>query len=110
GGIFMLCCLALLPMPALSAHSSDKSPGAAVRSVAASLWQMLKTRPGFLSAFICLLPLGTGAAGGTLTQADVAATWGAGASDIELVQGLFAGLVTALGCFAGGWVCDRLNP
>ena len=109
GGLFMLCCLALRALPHVPAHTSGKTAGAAVAEVAGGLWGMLKTRIGFLSAFLCLLPIGTGAAQGTLVQAKVAAYWGATDTHVELVQGLLAGLITAIGCFAGGWVCDRLN-
>jgi hypothetical protein len=71
---------------------------------------MLKTRGGLLSAILCALPVGTGAAQGTLTQAKVAAVWGAGADQVALVQGLLVGLITAVGCFAGGALCQRFHP
>jgi hypothetical protein len=63
-----------------------------------------------LSAFLCFLPLGTGAAQGVLSQAGVAGLWGAGANEVALVQGLFAAAATTAGCFAGGWLCDRIHP
>ena len=59
---------------------------------------------------MCVLPIATGAAQGTLTQAAVAAHWGAGAQHVGLVQGLLSGLITAFGCFIGGWICNRMNP
>ena len=62
-----------------------------------------------LTAILCILPVATGAAQGTLTQAAVANFWGAGAGHVELVQGLLAGVITAVGCFIGGWVCNRMN-
>jgi MFS transporter, PAT family, beta-lactamase induction signal transducer AmpG len=71
---------------------------------------MIRARAGMLTAILCILPVATGAAQGTLTQADVAAYWGAGAGHVELVQGLLAGVITAAGCFIGGWVCNRMNP
>jgi len=111
GAIFLACCAALLPLPEVSAHSGERgSPGAAAREVAGNLWRMLKTRVGFLSAFLCILPIGTGAAQGTLAQAAVAAQWGAGSNEVALVQGLLAGLVTAVGSFSGGWLLARMNP
>jgi len=107
--IFMACCVALLPLPDVKAHASDKSPVEAVKTVATGLWSMIKTRVGFLTALLCMLPVSTGAAQGPLAQAAVAAYWKAGASQVELVQGLLSGLITALGCFVGGWACDRMN-
>ena len=109
GTLFIACCLALLPLPSVKAHASDKRPLAAVKSVVTGLGGMLKTRTGFLTGFLCMLPVATGAAQITLTQANVAGHWGAGADQVELVQGLLAGLITAFGCFAGGWICDRMN-
>jgi hypothetical protein len=37
----------------------------------------------------------------------VAALWGAGAREVELVQGVLSGLVSMAGCLAGGWACAR---
>ena len=109
GVLFMACCFALLWLPDVPAHVTNQKPLQAVRAVSTSLWTMVKTRDGFLTAFLCMLPVATGAAQGTLTQATVAEHWGAGAGDVELVQGLMAGFITALGCFGGGWVCHRMN-
>ncbi len=109
GALFMLCCLALRFTPVVS-HARAAGPFAAVRQVARDLWAMLKTKGGVLSAILCVLPVGTGAAQGTLTQAKVAAFWGAGADQVALMQGLVAGLVTAVGCFAGGALCQRFRP
>jgi PAT family beta-lactamase induction signal transducer AmpG len=110
GGLFMLCCLALRFTPTLVAHAKPGGAFAAMRQVARDLWAMLKTRGGLLSAILCVLPVGTGAAQGTLTQAKVAVFWGAGADQVALMQGLFAGLITAVGCFAGGYLCERVRP
>jgi hypothetical protein len=71
---------------------------------------MLRTRAGILAALLCFLPMASGAASIVLTQATVAARWGAGASAVETVQGLSAGVVMTLGCFAGGWICQRVEP
>ena len=71
---------------------------------------MLKTRPGFLSALLCLLPIGTGAAQGVLAQEDIAAYWGAGADEVAFTQGLAALPVIMLGCFTCGWLCKRFHP
>ncbi|MCX5748237.1 MAG: hypothetical protein NT062_37775 [Proteobacteria bacterium] len=45
-----------------------------------------------------------------LTQGTVAELWHATASHVALVQGYTAAVVTAAGCFAGGWLCTRLTP
>ncbi len=108
--LFMLCCFALSATPKVAAHVKHGSAFAAVKHVAKDLWVMLKTKGGLLSAILCVLPVGTGAAQGTLSQAEVAAFWGAGAEHVELMQGLVSGLVTTVGCFAGGYLCERFHP
>jgi hypothetical protein len=110
GTLFMLCCLALRFTPALAAHARTGGALAAVTGVVRDLQAMLRTKGGLLAAVLCVLPIGTGAAQGTLTQAKVAAFWGAGADQVALVQGLLAGLVTTVGCFAGGYLCQRAHP
>ena len=109
GGVFMLCCLPLLLVPDVKPHVSHVKPIEAMKQVAVGLWQMVKTRIGFLTGLLCMLPVGTGAASSVLTQAAVASHWGATTGDVVLMQGMFAGSITMVGCFAGGWICDRIN-
>lgn len=109
GALFIACCLALIPLPHVPAHVKNQKPVDAVKTVALGFWEMIKARVGVLTALLCILPIATGAAQGTLTQASVAAFWHADAEHVELVQGLLAGFITALGCFLGGWVCQKMN-
>ena len=60
------------------------------------LKQLLSERGGMLAAFLLLMPIGTGAASGVLTQAAVAARWGADANAVALTQGGLSGVVTAV--------------
>lgn len=110
GALFMACCLALLALPPLPAEGHATSVGEATRQVFRDIAGMFKTRSGFLSSLLCFLPVGTGAAQSVLTQAEVAAHWGAGDTEVALVQGWLNGIITALGCFAGGWLCQRFAP
>jgi MFS-type transporter involved in bile tolerance (Atg22 family) len=110
GGLFMACCAALLAVPSAEKHVHTGGVATAIRGVFGDIREMVRTQGGVLSALLCALPVGTGAAAGVLTQAEVAAHWGAGDTDVALLQGVFAGVVTAVGCFAGGWLCDRLRP
>lgn len=107
---FMACCLALQFVPDVRSHRPAGGVVGATTSVVRDVWQMLKTRPGFLSALLCVLPIGTGAAQGVLAQAEVAAYWHAGAAEVGLSQGLLQGFVITAGCFGGGWLCDRFHP
>lgn len=107
---FMACCIALNWVPDVQSHKPAGGVWGATMTVARDVWAMLKTRGGFLSALLCSLPIGTGAAQGVLAQAEIARHWGAGATEVGLVQGLFGGVVVTIGCFAGGWLCDRFHP
>jgi MFS transporter, PAT family, beta-lactamase induction signal transducer AmpG len=108
GVLFLCCSFALYATPVISAHAG--SIGAAVRAVQSDLVTMLKTRGGLTAALLCFLPVGTGAAQGLLGNEKIAALWGAGDDDVALVQGVYAGVVTAAGCFAGGALCKRIHP
>lgn len=109
GTIFMATCLVLRLLPDVASHENH-GVGLAVKGVLKDLGHMVKTRGGVLAALLCALPVGTGAAQVVLTQANVAGYWGASSTEVALVQGLFAGFVTAAGCFAGGWLCKRFHP
>jgi len=110
GALFLLCCFALRFTPPQLGEREALGAGTAIRRVVGDLRAMLRTKGGLLSAILCALPIGTGAAQGVLTQAKVAAVWGAGAEQVALVQGLFAGLITAAGCLMGGSLCQRFRP
>lgn len=71
------------------------------------LWRVVRSIDGRLAALLCSLPIGTGAALGVLAQEDVAKHWGAGATEVGLVNGVLSGVLTAGGCVGGGWLCSR---
>lgn len=110
GAIFMGCGLALFKLPDVVGHRPPGGPLAAVRGVFRDIGELAKTKGGLLAALLCFMPIGTGAATGVLTQASVAGRWGAGDTEVALLQGVVAGLVTTVGCFGGGWLCDRFHP
>ena len=69
---------------------------------------MLATgRIGLLAIFICLLPMGTGAASNLWSI--VAGDWHAGADEIALVAGGLSGVFTMVGAIAAGYICDRMD-
>jgi PAT family beta-lactamase induction signal transducer AmpG len=109
GVLFLFCCFALLPIPKIPSHKSAGGAIAAVKKVTHDFWISLKAPIGLLTAFLCFLPVSTGSAQGTLAQSAVAAFWKAGATEVELVQGLLSGLITTAGCFVGGWICNKIN-
>jgi PAT family beta-lactamase induction signal transducer AmpG len=71
------------------------------------VWDTIKTKSGLLALFLCFLTLGTGASGNL--WASVAKDWQASADTVALVTGVFSGIISAVGCLIGGWICDRMN-
>lgn len=109
GALFVSCTLLLSFTPDVPVHRG-KGAKDAVRAVLVDLRKMVKTKGGLMAGVLCFMPIGTGAAQGLLAQANVAAAWGAGESEVAGVQGFTAGIVTAVGCFIGGWLCQRMHP
>ena len=110
GASFLACTGALAFVPDIGGHRRIDGVRGAVRSVWGDLKALAATKGGVLAAVLCFLPVGTGAAQGVLTQADVAKYWGASDTEVALLQGVLAGVVTAAGCFVGGWLSDRMQP
>ncbi len=121
GATFLLCCLALR-FVAEPVHRQDAEPatrpGAAgaprarriareLLAVLRDLWAALRTRRGSLALFLVFLPLGTGAASNLWSA--VAADWHASARVVALANGALGGIVSAVGCLAGGALCDRFD-
>ena len=68
GALFTLCCFALRFTPIVAVRPKRFGARAAIAEVARDLRAMLRTKGGVLSAALCVLPIATGAAQGTLTQ------------------------------------------
>lgn len=79
----------------------------AVLHVFQDLWQVARSRTGYLGLLICFLPIGSGAAGNLFPL--FAAEWGATANDVAATSGALSGLLSAVGCMVGGHFCDRMD-
>ncbi|MFO1262568.1 MAG: MFS transporter [Rhodoferax sp.] len=79
----------------------------AVLHVFQDLWQVARSRTGYLGLLICFLPIGSGAAGNLFPL--FAAEWGASANDVAATSGALSGLLSAVGCMVGGHFCDRMD-
>ncbi len=71
------------------------------------LWQVARSRTGYLGLLICFLPIGSGAAAAMFPL--FAKEWGASGDDVALTSGALAGLLSAFGCMIGGYFCDRMD-
>ena len=103
----LLCSAGLLFVPEPPSPHREGGLGRNLINVVRDLWSMAKARAGFVALFLCLLPIGSGAAGGLWSA--VADDWHASANTVAVVTGVLGGIVSAIGCLLGGWVCDRMN-
>ncbi|WP_271009801.1 MFS transporter [Paucibacter sp. B51] len=81
--------------------------GQRLRETWADLWSVVRSRNGALAMLLVFLPLGTGSMANMYSI--MATEWQASANTVALVTGTVAGLLSALGCLIGGYVCDRMN-
>ena len=108
--VLTLACAAALPLlPEVPSEARPSALLGTVRDVAVDFWRAISSRNGVLSAVLCFVPVGTGAASGVLAQAEVAAHWHAGVHEVELVQGFLTGVISMVGCVVGGYGCKRLG-
>jgi MFS family permease len=103
-----LVVLATLPAffitePAAESHPIFRAIGRLLRDA----WRTLKSRDGWTGLVICLSPIGAGGLTGLFS--DIAGRYQAGPNQVALVNGLFGGIVSAIGCVLGGYVADKMN-
>jgi MFS family permease len=116
GLLCALCCLALRwvddARPLLKVDGHVESAGhlgvvANLKAIGSDLWELLRSRTGILALMICLLPIGSGAAQNLWSP--IADEWHASADVVAFVTGAMSGVISAIGCLAGGWLCDRMD-
>lgn len=105
--VCLACALALFLVDEPPAAHREGRLTRRLSDVGADLWQLARSRNGLLTLFLCVLPIGSGAASGLWSA--VAGDWQASANTVAVATGVLGGIVSALGCLAGGWVCDRMN-
>lgn len=112
-----LCLLCAWPIFLISEHAEPEVKaeagatsariGQRLRETWADLWSVVRSRNGALAMLLVFLPLGTGSMSNMYSI--MASEWQASANTVALVTGTMAGLLSALGCLIGGYVCDRMN-
>ena len=107
GLVCLLCCVALFFIEEPMASHRHENLGKSLFHVVVDLWNTAKSRMGAIALILCFLPIGSGAAGGLWSA--VADDWNASANTVALATGVVGGLVSAVGCVIGGWLCDRMN-
>jgi MFS family permease len=106
-GACLLCGLALLFVPEPRVAFRHGSLGRSLLNVGGDLWSVARSRKGAVALFLCILPIGSGAASNLWSA--VAGDWSASANTVAVVTGVLGGIIMAVGCLIGGWICDRMN-
>jgi MFS family permease len=81
--------------------------GERMRTMANDILAMLRSPVPLLTIVLVASPIGAGAANNVWSA--VAPAWHASANTVALVTGVLNGVLSAIGCVAGGWVCDRFG-
>jgi MFS transporter, PAT family, beta-lactamase induction signal transducer AmpG len=103
----LACCLALFFVPEPESTIRDSRISKTLANVFKDLWGLARSRGGLVALFLCFLPIGSGAASNLWSA--VAGDWRASADTVALVTGVVGGILSAVGCLLGGWICDRMN-
>lgn len=106
GVVLLLCGVPILRVdePARAPHPMVD----AVVALATDLWRTARSREGWTGLIICISPVGAGAAV-NLFSGGMHNDYGVSEHRVEIVTGLLGGLVSAVGCMAGGWLADRMS-
>lgn len=107
GAACLFCCYALRFLPEPPTDHRGAHVFASIWNSIVDLVKVVVSRGGFLALFLCFMPIGSGAASGLWSA--VAGEWKASAGTVALVTGVFAGVISAIGCLIGGWMSDRMN-
>jgi MFS family permease len=106
-GACLLCASALIFLPEPVSTVKEATVAKSLLNVFKDLWSLAKTRLGLLALFLCFLPVGSGAASNLWSA--VASDWRASANTVAIVTGVLGGILSAVGCLIGGWICDRMD-
>jgi MFS family permease len=107
GACFLLCCLGL-PWIAES-HPGEAVAGIAARTldVLRDLWGAVRSARGYLALLVVFLPIGS--AGAAALFSVIPDDWHTSATAVELANGTLSGVISLLGCLAGGYLSDLTN-
>ena len=107
GLLCLACCLALFYFRDPKITIREEKLSETYRNLYRDVWDTVKKKNGKLALLLCFLTVGTGASSNL--WASIAKDWQATADVVALVTGVAGGLLSALGCMIGGWICDRMD-
>jgi MFS transporter, PAT family, beta-lactamase induction signal transducer AmpG len=105
--VCLLCSFGLIFLPEPKIALREISYLKTIGNLNRDIWNVMKSRLGFLGLFLCFLPIGSGAASNLWSA--ISKDWGASADTVALVIGVAGGLLSAIGCLIGGWICDKMD-
>ncbi|HWU27207.1 MAG TPA: MFS transporter [Rhizomicrobium sp.] len=107
GGVCILSSLAVLFLdePPFAHRGANLAQG--LRNIVREVWSIIRQRSGLLVIVLMTLPIGAGAAANLWSA--VAGDWQASADLVALVTGVLSGLLSMLGCLAGGYLSDLMD-
>ena len=77
------------------------------RALGSDLWDVLRSRATLVGLVFFVSPVGSSAVQNLISS--VGPDYHASDAQVAFVSGLAGGLLSALGCVLGGFVCDRMN-
>lgn len=105
--ICLLCQFGLLKLTEGFSFSREKKYLKTITNLGKAIWMILKSQRGFLALLMLFLPIGSAAA--TSLWSSVYKDWNATPGEVALVVGALGGILSAVGCLIGGWICDRMD-
>lgn len=86
---------------------STEGLGERMRILWRDIYSMLRAAIPLFTIVLISSPIGAGAMNNLWPG--VAPEWKAGPDTVALVSGVLNGLISAVGCLIGGWICDRVG-
>lgn len=102
----LLSGFALRYVPDVSPFRGETIPHR-LRAMGRELLDLIRTPVGLITICLVSSPIGSGAMNNLWSA--VAPDWHTGANTVALVTGVLNGVISALGCAAGGWIVDRVG-
>lgn len=99
--LFALIMLFIKDIP----HLKEKSIAQEIKIMSKDIFALVKLPAGLFVMILIIMPIGTGAMANLWSA--VAMDWKTDADTVALVTGLLCGIVSAVGCIAGGFIADR---
>ena len=99
------CWAAVLFLPRLHRTARGMNYLAEIKGVLVDVWEVARSRLGYLALIIMVLPIASGA----MPWSAVAKEWQASGNLVAVVNGIAGGVAAMLGALVAGFVCDRMD-